>query len=332
MSDLRRAIAEAQAAGSVNTELRARNNLAWLVVADDPRVTVETARAGFELANEMGVRDMAVQLADVACAAAIDSGDWDWALETAADLEQRGISAAYRIDLASIGAVIRALRGEGTISAARLDDGLDLSSIDPQVLAGVTHMRAWIAFLGGSFEEARMLATQAVSESVGAERARQAQLAGRAALWAGNHEAARAALGMLDDARVTGRATNAARATLEAGLATTQSDPSAMRRYRDAADQWRGLDLPLQLALCLLDARRHTGAHPGDPEELNAIVRDLGADGLARLAQAPMGSQVSPKAAASRSARSRRPTASTARHSGAARHRPPAKDPPTPPG
>ena len=331
MSDLQTAIELSQAAGSLNTELRARNNLAWLVVVDDPRATVETARLGFELANEMGVRDMAVQLADVACAAAIDTGDWDWALETAADLEQRGIPTAYRIDLASISAVIKALRGAPAASSADLDDELDLSNIDPQVLAGVTHSRAWLAFIDGSFEEARMLATEAVSSSVGAERARQAQLATRAALWAGDREGARAGLRMLDESRVRGRATNAARATLEAGLAALEEDPAATDRYRLAADAWRGLDLPLQLALCLLDARRLAGGEV-DPKEGEALLRDLGADGLARLARAPAGSQVSPPAAASRSARSRPPTASTAHRSGAACHRPPAKDRPAPPG
>jgi tetratricopeptide (TPR) repeat protein len=331
MADLRRAIEQAEAAGSLNTELRARNNLAWLVVADDPRITMETAREGFELANAMGVRDMAVQLADVACAAAIDTGDWDWALETAADLEHRGISAAYRIDLASISAVIRALRGDPPAPGPGVDDGLDLSSIDPQVLAGVTHMQAWIAFLGGSFDEARLLATQAVSDSVGAERARQAQLAGRAALWAGNLEAASAGLRMLDESHVSGRATDAARATLEAGMAALEEDPAAVGRYRLAAEAWRGLDLPLQLALCLLDARRLAAAEV-DPAEADRLLHDLGADGLALLMRTSPGGPISSPTAPSRSARSRRPTASTARRSDAVRHRPPAKDRPPPPG
>jgi class 3 adenylate cyclase/tetratricopeptide (TPR) repeat protein len=331
MSDLRGAIDMAQVAGSLNTELRARNNLAWLVVADDPKATVETARLGFELANEMGVRDMAVQLADVACAAAIDTGDWDWALQTAADLEERGIPTAYRIDLASISAVIRALRGDSHPSGADLDDDIGISKIDPQVLAGVTHSRAWLAFIDGSFDEARRLATEAVSGSVGAERARQAQLATRSALWAADPEAARAGLGMLDDAGVSGRATDAARATLEAGMAALEGDPAAPTRYKLAAEAWRGLDLPLQLALCLLDAERTAGASV-DPAEVDALLHGLGADGLARLARAHAGGQVSRPAAASRPARSRRPRASTARRSGAGRHRPPARDRPAPPG
>ena len=331
LTDLRRAIERAEAAGSLNTELRARNNLAWLVVADDPRTTFETAREGFELANAMGVRDMAVQLADVACAAAIDTGHWDWALATAADLERRGVSLAYRVDLAAISAVIRALRGEPAPPGAELDGGIDLARIDPQVLAGVTHMRAWLAFVGGSFEDARMLAAQAVAASVGAERARQAQLAGRAALWLGDPDGVRGALRMLDEARVAGRATDAARATLEAGLAALEGDPSAGTRFEDAAHAWRALGLPLQLALCHLDARRVLSS-PAGTADVDKIMRDLRADGLARLAHSPTSGPVSPPAGPRRPAGSRRPTASTGRRSGGGHHRRQARDRPAQPG
>ena len=332
LADLHQAIELSESAGLLNTELRARNNMAWLIVADDPRATVETARQGFELASSMGVRDMAVQLADVACAAAVDTGDWDWVLETAADLEQRGISAAYRIDLASICAVIHALRGHPAPSAITDDVGIDLEGIDAQVLAGVIHSRAWMAFASGAFDEARTLAAQAAGQSFGAERVRQSQLLVRASLWAGDRDAARAGLRALDEVGVTGRATDAARATLEAGLAALDGDPSAQSRYRVAADSWRQLDVPLQLALCLLDAQRLDGGTPSDPAESDRILRALGADGLVMLAAGADGPAVSPRAAPVPPARSRRPTSSTASRSGAARRRRRETDPPAPPG
>ena len=287
LADLRAAISQSEEAGSLNTELRARNNLAWLVVADDPRATMETARQGFELASAMGVRDMAVQLADVACAAALDTGDWDWALETVADLEQRGISAAFRLDLTSISGVIHALRGEPEPMAITDALDVDLSSIDPQVLAAVTQSRAWIAFVSGALDDARTMATSAAAQSFGAERARQWQFAARASLWLGDRDGARAALEAMNAVGVTGRATDAARATIEAGLAALDGDPAAQNRYRAAAQSWRELALPLQLVLCLLDAQRLGGGAPSDPAESDELLRALGADGLARLRALP---------------------------------------------
>ena len=320
LADLRQAIEMAEGSGSLNTELRARNNLAWLVVADDPRTTMETARQGYELATAMGVRDMAVQLADVACAAALDTGDWDWAIQTIADLELRGTPVALRIDLASITAVIQALRGEPDPLA--VTDGLlgDLgaSTVDAQVLAGIDHSRAWVSFVGGAFEEARDLAMRATAASFGAERARQAQLAARSSLWAGDSVNARAAIRTLDDARVDGRATDAARMTLEAGMLAADGDALARDRYRAAAQAWRELELPLPLALCLMDAQR-LGGGVADPAECDALLRALRADGLARLAGGVDASGVSAPAGHPRPARSRRPTSSTARRSDAAR-------------
>ena len=327
LADLHTAIGQSEEAGSLNTELRARNNLAWLVVADDPRATMETARQGFELASAMGVRDMAVQLADVACAAALDTGDWDWALETVADLEQRGISAAFRLDLASISAVIHALRGHPEPMAVADGLDVDLSGIDPQVLAGATQSRAWVAFVSGAFDDARTMATSAAAQSFGAERARQLQLAARASLWLGDREGARAGLQYMDEVGVTGRATDAARATIEAGLAALDGDPTAQNRYRAAAQSWRELALPLQLVLCLLDAQRLGGGAPSDPAECDELLRSLGADGLAGLAEG-----VSSRPAPGPPARSRRPTRSTASRSDGARRRRRATDPPAPPG
>jgi class 3 adenylate cyclase/tetratricopeptide (TPR) repeat protein len=331
LADLRRAIELAEAAGSLNTELRARNNLAWLVVGDDPRATMETARQGFELASAMGVRDMAVQLADVACAAALDTGDWDWVLETVADLEQRGVAAAFRIDLRAICAVIHALRGHPEAMTVAEDVDLDLTGIDPQVQAAVTHSRAWVAFVSGAFDEARTLALEAAAQSFGAERARQSQLAARASLWLRDRDGARAGLEALDGMRVTGRAIDAARMTIEAGLAGLDGDASAGIRYRAAAEAWRELALPLPLLLCLLDAGRLAGVAT-DPAEIDALLSALRADGLARLASGAGAEDLSPRPAPRSRAQSPRPTASTGHRSGAARRRRRATDHPAPPG
>ncbi len=70
-------------------ELRARNNVAWLLAPDDPRRTLDAAREGFEVAARRTCSDWATQLASVAVVAAIDTGDWDWALATIKELEDQ---------------------------------------------------------------------------------------------------------------------------------------------------------------------------------------------------------------------------------------------------
>jgi tetratricopeptide (TPR) repeat protein len=334
LADLQRATARAQEAGFLNTELRARNNLAWLLVGDDPRATMETARQGFELATTMGVHDMGMQLASVAVAAAVDTGDWDWALATAAELEERGISEAFRIDFSSLVATIRTLRG-----APRPLEALDEleprdAETDPQILAGVLNARAWEAFVSGRFDEAHALAVEGAAGQFGADKGYQLALATRASLWLGDLPTAEATLRAHHEIGITGRAMRAASATLVSGVAALSGDRSAAAQYRTAAEAWRELELPFQLALCLVDEHHLVDGGTGSPDdaEMVGLLRTLGADGLARLAGAETGAVLSPRSAPARPARSPRPTVRTASRSGGARRRRRATDPPAPRG
>ena len=331
LADLRAAIARAQETGALHTELRARNNLAWLEVADDPRATMETARQGFELASTMGLGDIAVQLADVACTTAIDAGDWDWALATMTEIESRGISDAYRIDVHSTMAIILGLRGDP--KATELLDAFEPlpADADAQVVAATRHARAWVALASGAFDDARRLSEEAFAGSLGAERAYQQALAGRASLWGGDREAAAASLARIDALRQRGRATEAASLTLRAGIAVLDQDPDAQDLFRRAREEWRALNLPLQLALCTLDEHRLGGAQASEVAEMTGVLRSLGADGLLRWVPDDTPS-LSPRSGPSPPARSRQPRASTASRSDAGRRRRRATDPPAPPG
>ena len=329
LDDLRRAIEAAQAANSLSVELRARNNLAWLSVADDPRLTFETAQEAVSLATAMGVGDMAAQLASVACAVAIDTGDWDWSLGTAADLEQRGIADAHRIDLAASSAVISALRGDASATA-----GLDRlhmlgADTDAQLLASVDHARAWSAFVGGDFPGAHRLAERAAGRSLGIEQHHHRALSARSALWAGDAEAGTDAVAALRALPVAGRAVAAATLTLEAGLLALGGDPDARDRYRQAAEQWRALELPPHLVLCLVDQHR---LMPGadEPVEALGLIERLGAEGLLRLVIG--GTALTRRGASGRPARSRRPSARTERRSDETHRQRPAPDPGPPRG
>ena len=326
--DLRAAIAQAQDAGLLHTELRARNNEAWALLGDDPRAAMETARLGLELATAMGLGDIAVPLADIACTAAIETGDWGWALETIEELTQRGIPETFRIVLAANAATIRALRG-----AADAMEALDAleplpPDTDRQVVAAVRQARAWAALVAGDFESSRRLAQEATDGYVGNDPAYQRALATRAALWAGDRSSATASITSLAAPGRWGRATEATLVTMDAGMAAL-TGKDAHSRYRGARSAWEALGLPLQLGLCMLDEHRLV---PGvGTDELIVLLTSLGADGLLPFANVE-GAAVSSGSAPPRPARSRPPSGGTARRTGGGRRRPPASDRPAPPG
>jgi hypothetical protein len=321
LADLRDAISAAEAADALAIELRARNNLAWLSVADDPRATLETARMGYELARTMGVGDLAAQLADVACAVAVRTGDWSWALDTADTLDGDGLAEAYRIAIGSSAAIIHALRGDARPMAALDRLGPMPATIDPQVAAAISHARAWSAFAAGQLAEAWQLSMSAAGDSLGAERAHQLTLAGHAAVWSRDGGALSKALTDLRAMGLRGRAVAAACLTLEAGERALAGSADASAAYHTAADAWRELDLPLDLALCLAEAQL---AGDGDGAEAAALLGRLGADALlGRLA-----GRLRSRSAAGRPARPRRPSARTASPTGVARPRRLARDRP----
>jgi class 3 adenylate cyclase/predicted ATPase len=287
IADLADAIADAERRGLITAELRARNNLAWLVAPDDPRAALATARRGFELATRMGVGDMALQLADIVCTVAVDTGDWDLALSVVDEVRERLQAQAHRIEFAVNEARVRALRGDreaGAVLAAL--DPLDPGT-DPQLLAAIDKSRAWIALVDGRLEDARRLAEAAGDRSLGAERHAALVLAAHAALWLGELAQVASVIERLRSMGMHGRAVAAAELTLRAGAAALDGEASAVRQYEDAVASWRELRLPLDLALCIAE-RDHLlpGAAPAGPgaggDEALAILTQLGAAGILR--------------------------------------------------
>jgi class 3 adenylate cyclase/tetratricopeptide (TPR) repeat protein len=319
LEDLRAAIAEAQEGEMLRTELRARNNLAWGLLGDDPIAAGETARLGLGLATEMGIGDFVVPLADLACTAALEAGDWDWALTTVASLTDEGTSGSYRAVLAAVAAVIEALRGNSD-AGARLDRLEPLPpETDAQLLSVVRLARAWIAFLAGDLGAARELAERAIVDAPNIPL-HELALAARICLWQGDRIGAEANLRVLGDPVRWGRAADAARMTMAAGLGALAGNPTAHRAYRAAHEAWDQLGLPLQRALCLLDEHRLVpGA--GEPTELREVIESLGAGGLLALIDVR---EVRPRGEPARPARRRPSSAGTARRSDAARRSPPA--------
>jgi tetratricopeptide (TPR) repeat protein len=288
LADLHAAIADAQRWGLIGAELRARNNLAWLVAPDDPHATMKTALEGLELATRMGVGDMGLQLAEVVCTAAIDTGEWDLALGVLDDVRDRPLAPAHRLEFAASEAIVRALQGEPGAGASL--DALEPfdAETDRQILAGVDQARAWIAFVDGRMDDARRLAAAAAVESIGAEQHAALVLATHADLWLGDTDAAAARIDRLREMGRHGRAVDASETTLRAGAAALAGDDSARDLYETAIASWRTLRLPLHLALCLAERGRFIAAVAGavpdaGADEVADVLTDLGAAGMLQL-------------------------------------------------
>jgi class 3 adenylate cyclase/tetratricopeptide (TPR) repeat protein len=290
LSDLDMAIAESQRLGLLGAELRARNNVAWLVVGDDPHTAMATARVGLDLATQMGVGDMALQLALVVCGVALDTGDWDEAIRVIDDARDRPQAPAHRLQFVEAEAILRALRGDK--GAAALLDALEPHELDadPQILAGIDEARAWIAFVEGRLEDAWGFANAAADRLLGAEQNAAAVLATRAALWLGDQDRVASAIARLEGLGMHGRAASAALLTLRSGAAALAKSDDAASMYGEAVAEWRSLRLPLHLALCLAERGRLLAPQGGDAaaggtdaSEAEAILEGLGASGLLRV-------------------------------------------------
>jgi class 3 adenylate cyclase/tetratricopeptide (TPR) repeat protein len=263
MQQLRDATGEAAKAGLGAVELRGRNNLAWLMVGDDPRATYRTAREGLELARRLGNREMALQLLDAAALVAIDTGDWSWATESLEKASANDIPAIYRLDFAVTRTMLNALRGIANPTAPIDQLGSLESDLDAQALASLDHARALVAMMAGDLDEALAHARAAVARTTAFERAAALSLTGRLATWTGERPVASEALAQLTRESENGRASQAAQITLRAAVAAlepsrsrTKSDDPAGRDWELAVHAWTELDLPLRLGLCLLDRWR----------------------------------------------------------------------------
>jgi class 3 adenylate cyclase len=281
LANLRRAVAESNQLGLLGAELRARNNLAWQMVVEDPHATLETARAGLQLAANMGVTDMTLQLSEITAAVAADTGDWDLALSVLDDVRDLDQAPAHHIQFATTEVILRALRGE-LAAAGELAEGLAHleTAVDRQITAGLERARAWLSFVEGRFADAHQRARDAAAHLLWADEVAAWTLAGRAALWQRNEAAVAEALAALEALGPRGRLTAAARQTLAAGAAAIAGASDAASLYAEAILAWRALRLPPHLGLCLADRGQLMGVRD---EEAERIFFDLGAIGLAQL-------------------------------------------------
>ncbi|HUH17224.1 MAG TPA: AAA family ATPase [Methylomirabilota bacterium] len=323
LADLREAIDLARAGEQLSTELRARNNLAWLSMADDPHVTFETAVEGARLATEMGVGDMMLQLAEVAASAALETGDWERAVALIAEIEPTRMAASHRIDFALLRATYAALRGD-VDPAAPIDElGPLPPDTDQQLIGAVAVARSWIAFAAGDHETARRLADEAASASLGVAKHDALALAVRCCVRIGDAAGAAERIDSLERLELWGRTAATTEEGLRAALsALTGEAAEARAAFGRATAALRAIGLPLRLGLTLADQHLVGAGGRQTRSQALATLRALGADGLVAPLEANE-APVSGRAAARPQARSHRPSGRTAPPTGAGRRRRP---------
>jgi class 3 adenylate cyclase/tetratricopeptide (TPR) repeat protein len=258
---------------------RAINNLASVLADDDPRASVEAARDGLEIIARRGERGFT--LVDNAVQGSVRLGNWDWALELLEAAAPEVTDAVARGSVLVGILEIRVFRGVPSddllAELATTLEGADSASREGFLALA----QAYAGLAEGTLSAVRNRARRYAQTwpQAGAEGWR---LATRAAIWAGDVEAARADLAGLEGLQSRGRAAALERRTFRAGIEALEGRASeALAMYREAMRGWDELGLPWDQALCAIDMA--TTLDPEEPEvvaassEARAILERLGA-------------------------------------------------------
>ncbi|MDQ3871449.1 MAG: AAA family ATPase, partial [Chloroflexota bacterium] len=179
----------ATARGLRRSELRARVNLAFTGIADDPKGTLETSRDGLELAQRLGEQNFVAILLGNAVESSFITGDWDWGVAALAEQESVELERVDRFMMATPAVLIRACRGESADGDLEQLETLAAGLKDPQITVTLAAARAWTALAAGRPDAAARHALDAVSPQYAADAY---LLAARASLWLGDVDGARA--------------------------------------------------------------------------------------------------------------------------------------------
>ena len=264
--------------------MRSMNMLAATVAHDDPAEALRLERAAIELARQLGRRSNETLTLGNAAEDARRTGDWAWAIEQLEAALELDLDESTRLALRAALALLRAFQG-------RLTPG-ELQ----EILAGIAHLedsdtsataydlQANDALVRGAFAAAHDYQMRVVGIS-DLNAPYSLPRAGHAAVLAGDVSGARSALAQLDALGTRGRAVDADRAAIRAGIAAIEGDHTgALAGYRVAVDAFRDLGLPWDEALTVLSAVIRLGPDaPGVREWVNTARATF-----ARLEAAPL--------------------------------------------
>jgi tetratricopeptide (TPR) repeat protein len=274
----------AEEAGLLDTALRVMIILPSFIALDDPRASLMLQMEAIELARRLGRRGSELAILFNATEDARRTGDWDWAV--------RELEASLQLDVDETSALgLRSQRAFFDIYRGRSDPqqieelGRALLALeDRDMHSAVNDFVGSDAHAEGRWADAatawmRMADISDLNAPYALPRA------GRVAILARDPALAQAALDRLAALGTRGRAVDADRSTIRAGLAALAGDPDSARAgYRTAITSYRDLGLAWDESLVVQEAVTMLGT--GDAEMAGWI--DTARAVFTRLGAQPM--------------------------------------------
>ena len=281
VSSLTGIIALAERLNLHDGQLRAMINLGYALDPDDPELAYRVSRDGSEKARRWGQRFGLRYLFGNAAAAAIQVGDWDWALEEARDPIWEDVEPAERLWLGATEVEILAARGEPVAEPIAELERIAAGFDDPQY-RGISEYAAWTAMMAsGGYRE--VVDRGRTSLTWGGQPAIDGAppMVSRAALRLRDADAIREMQAAFAGAR-KGRVTSANRAAIEGALAALENRRADARaQYLESLRLFREMNLPWLVAITGLDAIVADALEPAErqrvADEARAIFERLGA-------------------------------------------------------
>jgi len=249
----------AQEAGLQDAELRTVSMLASVLALDSPGGALAQERDAIDLARRLGQRTQEIVISQNASEDARRVGDWDWGVEAITRIDQYDIDAASHLANRIQHALYEAWRGD--LDPEALDSiraGVAVVE-DRDIESSIDDLEGVIATVEGRFGDAAA-AWMKVAGVSDLNAPYSLPRAGRAAVLGGDAALAQTALDRLAALGSRGRAIEADRTTIRAGLAAIAGDrPAALAGYRTAVTAYRELGLAFDEALLGIEAARMLG-------------------------------------------------------------------------
>ena len=269
---------------------RAATNLGYVLQPDDPAAAYAASRASLEESLRDGIVWGIRYLLGNAVDAAIEVGEWDWALEVMADKEFLFAEPAERLWFGAFTTAIHAYRGEDVEEEARRLHETGLAFDDPQYRSLGGYSLAIVNLVNNRHREQIELSDEQLTNGIAGIEG--AVFGARAAIWNDDLPTAvrmRAAY----ERGPRGRRTDALTATIDGGIAALEGRAGdARNRFGEAQRLWRELGLDFGLAMTNLDIIITRSLEPDERRRAANEAREtftrLRADGLLRRLDAAL--------------------------------------------
>jgi tetratricopeptide (TPR) repeat protein len=280
--------------GDVGARTRARFNLSSYMATEDPHAGVRIALEGIALAEQYGLALVAANMAGNAAHQALQIGDLD--LVDRLEAGVANLNTPMSVGVRGYAAMTAAIRGDAEGAARRMSlvHAALAGTSSAQDVSAADYQAAWIAFAFGRLDEAGKLARKSRDGYLSGDGPLAAVAAAHASLLTGDRAELESDLAWLAANRGFGAWLERWLHTFEAGrLALDGRHDEARAAYRKVIEEWRGLDLRLDLALALFERARLLGAADeeaqADRDEAALIIEKMGAAGLLERIEAGAG-------------------------------------------